>query len=110
RTRRLDLAGPTAARARCVELHATAGLRNLSAAVALRTGLRSADGSFAVAVRAGFQVRDVEAQHCAANGIPKPDVDLVFKVSARLRLMLHTACATSGGAGAEDAGQDIPES
>src|SRR5581483_7799157 len=92
-----------AARARHVELHASALLRDLAGAVALRTRPRLFEKSDAVAVRTCVLARDAEAQHGAADRLPEVHSDLVFEVAARLRAFgLHAATI-------EDAGEDVAE-
>src|ERR1700689_3255432 len=54
------LAAAAAARARHVELHASAFLRDLPFALAIRTRPRALDETLAVAIRTNFQARDRE--------------------------------------------------
>ena len=51
-------------------------------------------------------MRDVQAQHGAADRLPEADVDLVFQVGARLGLFLD-GCATAPTA--EHAGKNVAE-
>src|SRR6266404_4997201 len=106
RTDALRLAGAVAAWALHVELHASAGLRDLSTAVALGTRSHSADRSFAAAIATGVLTRDVDAHYRAANRVPEPDIDLVLKIRPRFRM-----CADSspGTASAKHAGENIAE-
>ena len=106
RTDALSFSRTTAARARHVELHATAGLRDLSAAVAFRTRSRRAHDAFASTVSACGQVRNRQLHYRPANRVPEPDVHLVFKVCPALRLLLYRSSAAS----AEHAGKDVLES
>src|SRR5262245_55801859 len=82
RTRVLRLACSTAARACHVELHAPAGLGHRAFAAAFRTRAWSSHHPSSAAVIAGVEARDVQAQHCATNGIPETDADLVLEVGA----------------------------
>ena len=106
RTGILDLAGTAATRARSIEFHTTARLRNLPAAMALRTGLRSAHRSLSMTLRTGLKMCDIQLQHGAADRVPEADVDLILKVIVWLRLTLHRR-TTAASATAEDAGKDV---
>src|SRR5882724_11098476 len=84
RTARNILARPMAARAGDVELHTPARLFDRSLTVTLRTLSRSFNESIAVTVSANIAPCDVEFHHSAANRCPERDVDLIFKIAARL--------------------------
>src|SRR5262249_42218360 len=105
RTRGLGLARAIAGRTRHVELHAPAGLRNMSFAAARGASPRRAHYTVASAVAASIEVLDVDLHHRAANRVPETDVDLVFEIAARLRTAPH-ACSR---ASAEDARKDVPK-
>ena len=93
-----------AARAGDVEFHSAAGLRNVAAAVALRTGCGRTHHAAAVAIRAGIKTRDVQAHHRAADRVPEADVHLIFKVGAALWPNFRGRAATPT---AKDAGEDV---
>src|SRR5262249_27874575 len=88
-----------------VEFHPARTLSYLPAAITSRTGLRLADHSRATAVGTGFLTRYVQPHDRTANGVPETNVDLIFKITARLRLHFH-GCATTA---TKHAGENISE-
>ena len=78
------LARAVAARTRHVELHASAGLRDLSGAVALRAFSRRFDVTLPVAIRTNVVPGDVQPHHAAADRRPERNIDLIFEIGARL--------------------------
>ena len=77
--------GAVAARALHIELHTSAGLRDLAAASTLRTLSRSFLKALAVAGAADVETRNVQAHDAAPNGRPEGNLDLIFQIAARLR-------------------------
>ena len=102
RTWRLHFAGAAAARTGNVELHPAAGLRDVAAAMALRTRCGRSHHAATVAVGAGIKASDVQAHYRAANRVPEADIHLVFKIGAVLRLGFNGRAATTA---AKDAGK-----
>src|SRR5271165_2762830 len=100
------LPGPVAARTLHIELHPAAGLRDLSTTAALRTFARRFDRSLAVTVGAHVLPRDVQPHHAAADCRPEGNVDLIFKVTARLRAFFGLS---SAAASTENRPEDIAE-
>src|SRR5215469_2357173 len=74
RANALRFTSAAAARARGVEFHPAAGLR---------------DHAFASAIAAGVKARDVDLHDGAAYRIPERYIDLILEVSAVLRLAAH---------------------
>src|SRR5262249_58297152 len=89
RANALRFTSAAAARARRVEFHPAAGLRDLTFAAALGTGSRRAHHAFASAIATDVQARDVELHDRAADRIPEPSIALLLEVSAVLRLAAH---------------------
>ena len=79
------LAGAMAARTGDVELHASAGLRDLAGAAALRASARQFDVSLAVASCADVAPSNVQPHDAAANRRPEGNVDLILEIRPRLR-------------------------
>src|SRR5271167_4985072 len=102
---RAVLAAAAAARARHVELHAAALLRNLSFPFAFRADAWTFDVAVPMTGPADLEVRDIELHHRASDRIPEADIYLVFEVAARLGTLLHRLAAST----AEDAGKDVAE-
>src|SRR5437762_959819 len=100
------LSRTVAARALDIKLHATAGLRNLSSAVAFRTFSWRLERSLAVTMGTDIMARDVEPHHTAADGCPERNVDLIFEVSSRLRTFFGMCGAM---ASTEDGAKDVSE-
>src|SRR5271170_2327239 len=88
RADRKILARALATRTLHIEFHASAGLRNLSRAIALGTLSWRFDVSLPVAGCANILPRDVEPHHAAANGRPERHVYLILKVGPRFRSSL----------------------
>src|SRR5262249_16609833 len=101
----LRLTRAAAARARGVEFHPAAGLRDLTFTAALGTGFPRPDHPFAPAIAAGIQTGDVELHHRAADRVPEADIDLILQVSAVLRLALRSCTR----AAPEDARENVPK-
>src|SRR3954469_3287249 len=100
------LAGTVAARALFGDLHASACLRNLAGAVALRTFSRSFERTLPMAVRANIAALNIQPHHAAPDRRPKGHVDLIFEV----RTGRGTLLGCSGTAPtAEDSGKDVAE-
>src|SRR5882724_420035 len=93
-----------AARTRHVELHASAGLRHLPFAAALRAGACGFDKTVAVTLQAGIPPGNIQAHHAAPDGGPEGYVDLVLKIGAGLGPFLRRTAAP-----AEDSGENILE-
>src|SRR5580692_7141860 len=100
-----NFAGAAAARAGNVEFHFAGSLLDGPRAVAGRAGLRGADGARAVARFAGVEARDGQFFDGAADGIPKVDFDLIFKIAARLVFRFLAAAAPA----AEKLAEEIAE-
>ena|SRR5438067_1368297 len=102
----LNLSGSMTTRAGHVELHPTAGLSDLSAPFAFRTGLPGANRSRSLANWTHVLAGNTQAQHSAANRLPESNVDLVFKIGSRFWPLGFDPSPAAG----EDAGEDIAES
>ncbi len=102
RAGRQILSGAVAAGALHVELHASAGLRDLARTVALRTFAGSFESTLAVALRADILARDVETHDAAADRRPERDVDLIFEIGAGLGTFFGRRAPASAEDGAED--------
>src|ERR1700677_2263596 len=87
-----------------VELHAAAGLRDLSGAVALGAFSRRFDVPLPVASWADILTGDIEAHHAAANRCPERHVYLIFEIAARFGAGLGCGCSA---AATEDSGEDV---
>src|SRR5579864_219559 len=90
---RARMSGAAADRARNIELHAAGGLSHLAAAAAIRTDAGRLQMSGAMAVGADILLLDVQPQLGSADGLPEPDVDLVFEVAARFGASLFGRAA-----------------
>src|SRR5260370_4528326 len=82
---RAVMTGASAARTGHVELHASAGLCDLSFAAALRAGGGAFQVSPAAAVAAHIAAADVQPQLSAADRLPEANVNLVLQIGAGLR-------------------------
>ena len=101
------LARALTARALHVELHPSAGLCDLSRAVAFGTGPWRFDVTLSMTGRANILASNVELHDAAADRRPEGNVHLIFKVGARFRADLGRSRSTSA---AEDSREDILES
>ena len=99
------LSRPMTSRTLRIELHAPAGLRNLTAASALRTLAWRFDVSPPMTVGAGDASRDVQAHHATANGCPERHIDLILEVTPRFRAFFGSCSAPP----AEHAREDVAE-
>jgi len=79
----------------------------MATAVALWAGCGRAYHAAAVAVRTGIKAGNVQAHDGAADRVPEPDVDLIFKIGAAFRSDL-CGCAAAP-ATAKDAGKNVTE-
>src|ERR1700688_1462397 len=101
RTSRYILPRPMASRTSHIKLHPPAGLLYRPLAMALRTLPRSLNIPIAVAIPAHIAPSDIQLHYPAANRRPERNVDLIFKISPRLRTLRHrlASAATSKNAG-----------
>ena len=100
------LAGTMAAGTLDVELHPSAGLRDLSGAVAFGTLSGSLEKALTVAIRADIVARDVQAHHAAADRRPERNVDLIFQIGSGLRALFGCSGTV---ASPEDPEEDVAE-
>ena len=89
------LAGAVAARTGDVELHASAGLSDLTGTAALRASARQFGVSLAVAGCADVAPSNVQPHDAAANRRPEGNVDLILEIRPRLRLITNRTAAPS---------------
>src|SRR5580693_1661653 len=84
-----------AARAGRIELHASAGLRDLTSAAAFGTRARRFDIAVTVAGSADNAPGDVQLHDAAPDSRPEGDVDLIFQICPLLRPFVCRAAASS---------------
>jgi hypothetical protein len=105
RTIRNVFSGTMTARTLHIELHAPAGLGDLTTAAALRALSRRFDVTFSATIATGIAPSNVQTHDAAANGRPERDIDLVFKVISRFRAFFGGCTAST----AEHTGEDVAE-
>src|ERR1700692_4757170 len=95
-----------ASRTSHIKLHPPARLFNRSLAMTLRTFPRSLHIPIAVAIPANIAPSNIQLHHPAANRRPERNVDLILKITPRLRPSRHRLAP----AASKNAGENILES
>ena len=106
-TRRQILARSVASRTLHVELHPSAGLRDLARPIALRTFARSFQETLPVTIRANVLAGNIQPHHAAADRGPEGNVDLIFEIAAGLGTFLGGSASALSSA--EDRTEDVAE-
>src|SRR5580692_10900996 len=88
------LARPLASRARHVELHAPAGLRDLPGSIAFGALAWRFDVTLSVTIRARILPRNVELHHAAADRCPERHIDLILQIAASFGSRLRRRSAS----------------